>query len=79
MPEMIWSTLKTIAQSAWIAASAIPARTAVASPTTQAAEPAQLCDQTAPQMPKNAPVSSIPSRATLTTPLRSQKRPPIAA
>ena len=30
-------------------------------------------------MPKNAPVSIIPSSAMLTTPLRSEKRPPSAA
>ena len=30
-------------------------------------------------MPKNAPVSIIPSRPMFTTPLRSEKRPPIAA
>ena len=30
-------------------------------------------------MPKKAPVSIIPSRPMFTTPLRSEKRPPIAA
>ncbi len=72
VPEMIWSTLNWIAQTAWIAASAMPAAAASARPTSHAAPPAQPCAQIAPQIPKNAPVSSIPSSATLTTPLRSQ-------
>ena len=33
----------------------------------------------APQTPKNAPVSIIPSRPMFTTPLRSENMPPIAA
>ena len=33
----------------------------------------------APQKPKNAPISIIPSRPMFTTPLRSEKSPPIAA
>ena len=33
----------------------------------------------APRMPKNAPASIIPSRPMFTTPLRSEKMPPIAA
>ena len=33
----------------------------------------------APRMPKNAPESIIPSRPMFTTPLRSEKMPPIAA
>ena len=72
VPEMIWSTFRWIAQTAWIAASAIPASAAAIRPTIHAELPAHDCAQIAPQMPKNAPVSSIPSSATLITPLRSQ-------
>ena len=39
MPEMIWSTFRWIAQTAWIVASAMPASAATPSPTTQAACP----------------------------------------
>ena len=35
--------------------------------------------QTVPQIPKNAPVSIMPSRPMFTTPDRSQKMPPRAA
>ncbi len=79
VPEMIWSDRNWIDQTAWIVANVIPASAAVPRPTIQAALPAQLLAQIAPQMPKNAPLSSIPSSATLITPLRSQKSPPIAA
>ena len=57
----------------------MPASDAVMRPITHSQPGAQPCAQIAPQMPKNAPVSSIPSSATLITPLRSQKSPPIAA
>jgi len=72
VPEMIWSTFRWIAQTAWMVAIAIPASAAVTRPTAQAQLPAQPCAQIAPQIPKNAPVSSMPSSATLITPLRSQ-------
>ena len=42
------------------------------SPTTQ------LPPLSAPQTPQNAPISIIPSRPMLTTPLRSENIPPIA-
>ena len=41
--------------------------------------PTHECVRSAPQMAKNAPISIIPSRPMLTTPLRSEKSPPIAA
>ena len=80
VPEMIWSTFRWIAQIAWIVASTIPASAAHIEPDEprRSCRPSE-CAQIAPQMPKNAPVRSIPSSATLITPLRSQKRPPIAA
>ena len=40
---------------------------------------AQESSLSAPRMPKNAPDSIIPSRPMFTTPLRSEKMPPIAA
>ena len=56
-----------------MSASKPPKTPAVRSPTTQ------LPLQTEPQMPKNAPVSIMPSRPMFTTPERSEKMPPIAA
>ncbi len=35
--------------------------------------------RSAPQAPKNAPINIIPSSPMLTTPLRSENMPPIAA
>ena len=41
--------------------------------------PSQLDVTSAPQAPKNAPVSIMPSRPMLTTPARSDVTPPSAA
>ena len=60
-------------KKAWTSASSPPKSIAIRSPTTQ------LPLQTAPQTPKKAPISIIPSSPMFTTPERSEKIPPIAA
>ncbi len=49
-----------------------PAAIAIRSPSSQEPVVAE------PQMPKNAPINIIPSRAMFTTPLRSDIKPPRA-
>ena len=56
-----------------MSAKAPPASAAQRSPS------GQELSLSAPRMPKNAPESIIPSRPMFTTPLRSEKMPPIAA
>ena len=73
VPEMIWSTLQ-MDRPDRVDRRERHARRAqrVDEPDDPRPLPAHECAQIAPQMPKNAPVSSIPSSATLITPLRSQ-------
>ena len=73
VPPTIWSARRWIAKKAWMSAKPAPAAAAQSRPSGH--EPSL----SAPRMPKNAPVSIIPSRPMFTTPLRSEKMPPIAA
>ena len=72
-PLTIWSERSVTENTAWMSPSSPPKSMAMNSPTTQ--EPLQ----TAPQMPKNAPASIIPSSPMFTTPARSESTPPMAA
>ena len=67
------SERRWIEKAACTSASAAPASMPMSMPRTH--EPVL----SAPYTPKNAPISIIPSRPMLTTPLRSENRPPIAA
>ena len=73
VPLTIWSARRWIANTACTSASAPPAIIAITRP------PNHHPVTSAPQMPKNAPISIIPSRPMFTTPLRSETSPPIAA
>ena len=73
VPETIWSARRLIANTAWMSARAPPAAIPITSP------PTQEDVTSAPQAPKNAPVSIIPSSPMLTTPERSETTPPSAA
>ncbi len=73
VPITIWSARRWMVNTAWTAASRPPAIMATSSPTIH--DP----PHTAPQMPKKAPISIIPSRPMLTTPERSENTPPMAA
>ena len=73
MPLTIWSTRRLIEKKAWMAARAPPQAAAIRIAS------CQLPVTSAPQAPKKAPVSIIPSRPMLTTPDRSERMPPIAA
>ncbi len=73
VPPTIWSARRWIAKNAWMSAKTAPASAAQRSPS------AHELSLSAPRMPKNAPASIIPSRPMFTTPLRSEKMPPIAA
>ena len=59
VPETIWSARSETANSAWMSASAPPAAIAITRPQTH--EPVT----SAPQTPKNAPISIMPSSAML--------------
>ena len=72
MPETIWSARKVTANSACNAPKIAPEATAITSPRNH--EPVM----SAPQAPKNAPISIMPSSAMLMTPERSENRPPSA-
>jgi hypothetical protein len=71
-PETIWSARRLTANTAWSSPMTPPATRPMTIP------PIQLCVMSAPQAPKNAPVSIIPSRPMLTTPDRSEMTPPSA-
>ena len=73
VPLTIWSARRWIAQTACRNAIAPPAAIAIRIPLHQ------WPVLSAPQMPKKAPVSSMPSRPMLTTPDRSENMPPIEA
>ena len=72
VPETIWSARNVIANSACSAAKIAPEATAMTTPRNH--EPVT----SAPQAPKNAPISIMPSSAMLMTPERSENRPPSA-
>ncbi len=72
VPETIWSARRWIAKIACTRASSAPKKAAPTSPSSH--EPSL----SAHMMPKNAPVSIMPSRPMLTTPARSEIRPPSA-
>ena len=73
VPETIWSARSETAKMACTSPRAAPAASPMAMP------PIQLDVRSAPQAPKNAPVSIMPSRPMLTTPARSEVTPPSAA
>ena len=66
VPETIWSARRWIEKTAWTLAMSAPKTAAPRRPTTHVPPLSEA------QMPKNAPVSIIPSRPMLTTPERSQ-------
>ena len=72
MPDTIWSALRLTANTTWIKPKTAPAASAMTMP------PIHESVMSAPQAPKNAPASIIPSSAMLITPLRSENRPPSA-
>ncbi len=72
-PETIWSARSVTANTAWMSASSMPATMPMTRPSTH--EPVT----SAPQTPKKAPISIMPSRPMLMTPLRSEITPPSAA
>src|SRR6266511_3866365 len=69
VPTTIWFARRWIEKKAWINARPPPAAIAITRPSSQ------LPVLSAPQIPKNAPDSIIPSSAMFTTPLRSRDRP----
>ena len=72
MPDTIWSARNVTANSACKAPKTAPETTANTSPSSH--EPVM----SAPQAPKNAPISIMPSSAMLMTPERSENSPPSA-
>ncbi len=72
VPETIWSARRWIAKTACTSASMAPKKAAPTSPSSH------VPVLSAAQMPKNAPISIIPSSPMLTTPARSEIRPPSA-
>src|SRR5919108_406655 len=73
VPLTIWSARRWIEKTACTKASAAPAAMPMKRP------PTHELVRSAPQAPKNAPISIIPSRPMFTTPLRSENMPPSAA
>ena len=73
VPVTIWSARSETENSACTKAISPPAAIAHSSPPNH--EPVR----SAPRTAKNAPISSMPSSAMLTTPLRSENRPPSEA
>ena len=73
VPETIWSARSVTEKIACSRPITPPAASPMKMP------PTQLEVMSAPQAPKNAPVSIIPSRPMLTTPARSDVTPPSAA
>ena len=74
VPPMIWSTFRWIDQTAWIVAATAPGQHR-----DEERRRPSCREKSSAQMPKYAPIRSMPSSAMFTTPERSQKRPPIAA
>ncbi len=72
-PPTTWSARRWMAKNACTSAKSAPESAAASSPSTHE------FSLSAARMPKKAPLSSIPSRPMFTTPLRSEKMPPIAA
>ena len=73
VPETIWSARRLTAKTACRRPMAPPAAMPMRIP------PIQLEVTSAPQAPKKAPISIIPSRPMFTTPERSDVTPPSAA
>ena len=73
VPETIWSARRLTAKTACSRPITPPAASPMRMP------PTQLEVTSAPQAPKNAPVSIMPSRPMFTTPERSDVTPPSAA
>jgi hypothetical protein len=72
-PLTTWSARSAIEKTAWITASTPPAAVPTSTPSTHESS------RSAPKIPKKAPISIMPSRPMLMTPLRSDRMPPIAA
>ena len=73
VPETIWSARRLTAKTACSRPISAPAARPMKMP------PSQLDVTSAPQAPKNAPISIIPSSPMFTTPERSDVTPPSAA
>ena len=73
VPVTIWSARSWMEKYAWTRASRPPDTMAISSP------PNHDPVTSAPQIPKKAPISIMPSRPMFTTPLRSENMPPMAA
>ena len=73
VPPTIWSDRRVMEKNAWMSPMTAPDASPMRTPRVQ--DPVT----SAPQIEKNEPMSIIPSSPMLTTPERSEKRPPSAA